>query len=73
MSECYGERLCPILDGVSYEASGAGGADVQRTVDSPQKAVDTMQGKVDSVLPQLKEIVGQLEPFQQSSKARCRT
>ena len=51
------------LDGVLHVASGAGGAGVQRAVDSRRQAVDRMQGKFDSVLPLLKELAGQLEAF----------
>ena len=52
-----------FFDGVLHVASGAGGAGVQRAVDSRRQAVDRMQGKFDSVLPLLKELAGQLEAF----------
>ena len=52
-----------FFDGVLHVASGAGGADVQRTVDRMQQAVDRVKGNVDSVLPQLKQLAGQFEAF----------
>ena len=62
-----------FMNGVLHGTSGAGGADVQRMVDSLQQTVDMMQGKVDSVLPQLKELAGQFEAFSTEFESNYRT